>query len=208
MSQKNIVRNKYNNNRTERNINMMTSNYDELTIKEIFEKMKECSEMLRDNGEIILKPPATDKQITAYIDKVGSDIIPKDYQEWLRYCNGAILPMGITIHGICNNGIFGHIRVPSEYNSVGETSIDAYVFSFHDGAFYIYDHDGLVKSSFRDMLYFCLETCEDTVSLYTRETKHDKDGKLMRDDEAEWIIKKYGVNVYEEYCKALKQSRS
>ena len=108
---------------------MLMSYYADYSIKDFYDKIKECVDKLIEYGEeVVMNPPATEEAIAMYEESIGKDILPADYKEWLRYCNGLRIQPANVIHGI-GPEIYEWMDVPDGYEQVGETSILAYVFS-------------------------------------------------------------------------------
>lgn len=185
--------------------------YDGYSIKDFYDKIKECVDKLIEYGEeVVMNPPATEEAIAMYEESIGKDILPADYKEWLRYCNGLRIPSANVIHGI-GPEIYEWMDVPDGYEQVGETSILAYVFSLKDGKFYEWDEGKLEESSCREMLIWHLEQAEDLLWEVEREKRvnkpkeskepkeyHEPTGKLK-----DMLIKIYGIEKYNEMIDSM-----
>jgi len=186
---------------------MLMSYYADYSIKDFYDKIKECVDKLIEYGEeVVMNPPATEEAIAMYEESIGKDILPADYKEWLRYCNGLRIPSANVIHGI-GPEIYEWMDVPDGYEQVGETISTAYVFSRKDGKFYEWDEGELNESSCRHMLRWNLEQVKELLHEVERakgiykpkEIKKQRKPVEHSEKLRDMFIKMYGIEKYNEY---------
>lgn len=184
--------------------------YDGYSIKDFYDKIKECVDKLIEYGEeVVMNPPATEEAIAMYEESIGKDILPADYKEWLRYCNGLRIPSANVIHGI-GPEIYEWMDVPDGYEQVGETISTAYVFSLKDGKFYEWDEGELNESSCRHMLRWHLEQAEDLISDIECELGESEESwelKEPSEGQKKMLIDIFGIEKYNEYMDKLNKKK-
>ena len=187
--------------------------YDGYSIKDFYDKIKECVDKLIEyEEEAVMLPPAKKEVIELYEKSIGKDILPADYKEWLGYCNGLRIPPANAIEGIGNNEVYEWMDVPDGYEQVGETSLWAYVFSLKDGKFYEWDEGKLKESSCREMLIWHLEQAEDLLwEVESNKRMHESEEILRTEEPTEnqkrMLINVLGIDKYNEYIELLKKRR-
>ena len=186
------------------------SYYADYSIKDFYDKIKECVDKLIEYGEeVVMNPPATEEAIAMYEESIGKDIIPADYKEWLRYCNGLRIPSANVIHGL-GPEIYEWMDVPDGYEQVGETISTAYVFSRKDGKFYEWDEGELNESSCRHMLRWHLEEAEDLLYQVQRarnELEIDDEPMEYSKIALEKMLKHLGPEKYAEFIENLEKRK-